>query len=145
MLCIWCKCIRYCEYYTTDVLHLTTGVLHMTNGFDSASTARWYDGNGCSAADTKIPRPGSYCAYNANVYLILCLSCQRIFDIMRMNRVSKASALHAGVLVQRLGGLITVVDLVEGGPAHLSGELKIGQVVLEVDGQGVCAYVHLCQ
>jgi hypothetical protein len=42
-----------------------------------------------------------------------------------------------GVLVQRLGGLITVVDLVEGGPAHLSGQLKIGQVVLEVDGQAV--------
>jgi C-terminal processing protease CtpA/Prc len=34
-----------------------------------------------------------------------------------------------GVLVQRLGGLITVVDLVEGGPAHLSGQLRIGQVL----------------
>ena len=42
-----------------------------------------------------------------------------------------------GVLVQRLGGLITVVDLVEGGPAHLSGQLRIGQTVLEVDGQAV--------
>ena len=33
-----------------------------------------------------------------------------------------------GVLVQRLGGQVTVVDLVEGGPAALSGELRIGQV-----------------
>ncbi|KAJ1486937.1 hypothetical protein T484DRAFT_1889859 [Baffinella frigidus] len=42
-----------------------------------------------------------------------------------------------GVLVQRLGGMITVVDLVKGGPADMSRELKIGQVVLEVDGQSV--------
>jgi C-terminal processing protease CtpA/Prc len=34
-----------------------------------------------------------------------------------------------GVLVQRLGGMITVVDLVQGGPAHLSGHLRIGQVL----------------
>ena len=26
---------------------------------------------------------------------------------------------------------------IQGGPAHLSGELRIGQVVLEVDGQAV--------
>ena len=33
-----------------------------------------------------------------------------------------------GVLVQRLGGMITVVDLVKGGPADLAKDLKIGQV-----------------
>jgi C-terminal processing protease CtpA/Prc len=42
-----------------------------------------------------------------------------------------------GVLVQRLGGMITVVDLVKGGPADLAKDLKIGQVVLEVDGLSV--------
>ena len=45
----------------------------------------------------------------------------------KMNSSSELAGI--GVLVQRLGGLITVVDLVEGGPAHLSGQLRIGQVL----------------
>ena len=59
-------------------------------------------------------------------------------DVAESGGVSRDAPMAGiGVLVQRLGGMITVVDLVDGGPAHVSGELKIGQVVLEVDGQAV--------
>lgn len=74
-----------------------------------------------SSLETILIVTGATEGSNSNETMI---GCDWIWGVLLRSTVTAG----IGVLVQRLGGMITVVDLVKGGPADLAKDLKIGQV-----------------